>query len=131
INLNETGNKLNIRADVQNGTGATVKSVVLSLTGAVVRNTTESGAPYALFGDTSGDYIQWTPPLGDYTLTGTPYTGSGGSGQAGNALTINFSVVNQTTPVNQPPVADAGEDQTVVDADDNGGESVTLDGSGS
>jgi hypothetical protein len=32
---------------------------------------------------------------------------------------------------NQPPVADAGENQTVSDADGNGVEAVTLDGSGS
>ncbi len=33
--------------------------------------------------------------------------------------------------VNQPPVADAGADQTVADSDGDGVESVTLDGSGS
>jgi len=32
---------------------------------------------------------------------------------------------------NQPPVADAGSDQVVNDSDDNGSESVSLDGSGS
>jgi subtilisin family serine protease len=32
---------------------------------------------------------------------------------------------------NQPPVANAGADQTMVDSDDNGSESVTLDGSSS
>jgi parallel beta-helix repeat protein len=32
---------------------------------------------------------------------------------------------------NQPPLANAGEDQTVVDSDRNGSEQVTLDGSGS
>jgi len=35
------------------------------------------------------------------------------------------------TAVNDDPVADAGADQTVVDADSDGSESVTLDGSGS
>ncbi len=34
-------------------------------------------------------------------------------------------------PDNQPPVANAGPDQTVTDADENGTEVVTLDGSGS
>ncbi|WCE31514.1 S8 family serine peptidase [Vibrio sp. SCSIO 43137] len=34
-------------------------------------------------------------------------------------------------PVNQPLVANAGPDQTVLDADDNGSENVTLNGSGS
>jgi len=38
--------------------------------------------------------------------------------------------VNAPTP-NQPPVADAGPDQTVNDSDGGGDESVTLDGSGS
>jgi hypothetical protein len=33
--------------------------------------------------------------------------------------------------LNQPPVADAGPDQTVTDADDTGAEDVTLDGSAS
>jgi hypothetical protein len=33
--------------------------------------------------------------------------------------------------LNQPPVADAGADQTVTDADDSGSEDVTLDGSAS
>jgi hypothetical protein len=33
--------------------------------------------------------------------------------------------------LNQPPVADAGPDQTVVDVDDSGDEDVTLDGSAS
>ena len=33
--------------------------------------------------------------------------------------------------LNQPPVADAGPDQTVTDADDSGSEDVTLDGSAS
>ena len=32
---------------------------------------------------------------------------------------------------NNPPVADAGSNQTVTDSDNNGSESVTLDGSGS
>lgn len=34
-------------------------------------------------------------------------------------------------PANQPPTADAGPDQTVMDNDENGSESITLDGSGS
>jgi phospholipase/lecithinase/hemolysin len=35
------------------------------------------------------------------------------------------------TPANEPPTADAGEDQTVTDTDLSGDEEVTLDGSGS
>jgi hypothetical protein len=44
-----------------------------------------------------GDYNPWTPPLGGYTLVGTPYTGAGAAGTAGTALTLNFSVINQAT----------------------------------
>ncbi len=45
---------------------------------------------------------------------------------------INVSVGNCDGPgTNVPPVANAGSDQTVTDSDDNGSESVTLNGSGS
>ncbi|MFW6154549.1 MAG: right-handed parallel beta-helix repeat-containing protein, partial [Planctomycetota bacterium] len=38
---------------------------------------------------------------------------------------------NNVESENSPPVADAGDDQTVTDSDENGSEDVTLDGSGS
>ncbi len=38
---------------------------------------------------------------------------------------------NNCTAVNQPPVANAGSNQTVTDSDNSGSESVTLNGSGS
>ena len=80
---------LNVRA---NTSPATVGSVVFVLSGAQTRNQTETNAPYALFGDNSGHYNPWTPALGSYTLKATPFTGSGGTGTAGTALTITFSV---------------------------------------
>jgi len=44
----------------------------------------------------------------------------------------SHTVSNMTiTPHNTPPVADAGPDQTVDDLDRDGGEEITLDGSGS
>jgi hypothetical protein len=61
----------------------------------------ESVVPYALEGDSGGDYAAWTPSIGSHALTGTPYSGSGASGTPGTPLTINFDVINQT--VNQPP----------------------------
>ncbi|RYY95109.1 MAG: T9SS type A sorting domain-containing protein, partial [Chitinophagaceae bacterium] len=60
------------------------------------KTATESGAPYALYGDNAGNYNAWTPALGSYTLKGTPYTGSGGSGTAGSFLSVGFTVVNNT-----------------------------------
>ncbi|TCZ67480.1 malectin domain-containing carbohydrate-binding protein [Flaviaesturariibacter aridisoli] len=85
---------LNIRANTSPGT---VGSVVFSLSGSQTRNVSESGAPYALFGDNAGNYNAWTPAPGSYTLLATPFTGPGGSGTGGAALTLNFSVVDQAT----------------------------------
>jgi hypothetical protein len=38
--------------------------------------------------------LPWTPPpaIGTYTLTATPFSGSGGSGISGTALTVNFAI---------------------------------------
>ncbi|SHJ59590.1 repeat domain (List_Bact_rpt) [Hymenobacter daecheongensis DSM 21074] len=84
---------LNVRA---NTSPATVGSVVFSLSGAQARSQTESVAPYALFSDASGDYNPWTPAVGAYSLTATPYSGAGGAGAAGTALTLSFSVIDST-----------------------------------
>jgi hypothetical protein len=48
---------------------------------------------------------------------------------AGATEQTTFNV--SCTALNQPPVADAGPDQTVTDTDDSGSEDVTLDGSAS
>ena len=83
---------LNIRA---NTSPATVGSVVFALSGAVARSQTESFAPYALFSDDGGVYVAWTPPVGNYSLLATPYSGGGGAGSPGTALTVAFSVIDQ------------------------------------
>ncbi|MBX9851223.1 MAG: lamin tail domain-containing protein [Cytophagaceae bacterium] len=89
INLAELPtNKINIKA---NTNPATVGSVVFILNG---KKTNENTAPYSLKGDDNGNYKPWTPAPGDYSLTGTPYTLTNGSGAAGTTLTINFKVVN-------------------------------------
>jgi len=50
--------------------------------------------------------------------------------KAGDSYTKNYALnINITS--NAPPVADAGDDQTVHDTDRSGSETVTLDGSGS
>ncbi|PSR54646.1 hypothetical protein AHMF7605_14580 [Adhaeribacter arboris] len=85
---------LNIRA---NTSPATVGSVVFNLSGAQVQNQTQTEKPYALFGDASGDYYPWVPTNGSYTLKCTPYSGGGGSGSAGAALTVSFKVETGTT----------------------------------
>ena len=73
--------------------------------------------PYSVLWDTTGVVD------GTYTLTVTTIdTASQSSSDSISVLVDN---------VNDPPVADAGPDQTVYDSDGNGVESVTLDGSGS
>ena len=69
---------LNVRADTVPNT---VGSVVFGLD-ANSTFRTETSPPYALAGDSSGDYHPWTPSLGVHTLTATPFTDSNGGGTA-------------------------------------------------
>ena len=87
---------------------------------------TENQAPFALAGDNNGNYAAWTPTLGAHTLSATPYEQSGGSGNAGTALSINFTVSN-TPSGNQPPIVDAGSDRFLILPDN----ATTLNGSAS
>lgn len=98
ISLVSDGTNFNIRA---NTSPVTIGSVVFNLSGNQIKNQTESTAPYALFGDNSGNYNNWSPAVGSYTLKATPYSGSGGTGTAGTALTITFSVTNQAATIAQ------------------------------
>ncbi|MEQ8674971.1 MAG: PKD domain-containing protein [Aggregatilineales bacterium] len=71
---------------------STVGSVRLNLTGALTRVQTESGAPYALFSDNGGNYANWAPVAGTYTLTATPYSGTNAGGMMGIPRTISFTI---------------------------------------
>ncbi|MGV3558193.1 putative Ig domain-containing protein [Larkinella arboricola] len=122
INLNTLPSRsINIRA---NTNVASVGSVNMVLSGKQSRNQTDNGLPYALFGDTNGDFKNWTPAVGSYTLTATPYTASGATGTAGTPFTLSFTVIDQAVS-NTVPVARAGADQTITLPTN----SVTLDGS--
>ena len=98
---------LNIRANTD---PATVGSVVFDLSGAQAQVATENFAPYALFSDYQGDYFAWTPPLGSYILTATPFDGTNGTGTAGTALTLSFSVINSGTAINSFTLVNADTD---------------------
>ncbi|ADB36683.1 SprB repeat-containing protein [Spirosoma linguale] len=76
-----------------------VGSVVFALSGQQSHQQVETLAPYALFGDNQGHYYSWTPPLGNYKLTATPYSGAGGTGSVGTALSVSFTVIESATPV--------------------------------
>ncbi|MBL7473173.1 PKD domain-containing protein [Robertkochia sediminum] len=92
VDLSAIGNVgLNIRA---NTNPTQVGSVILALSGPVSNSRKESVAPYALFGDSGGNYKSGILTAGNYTITATPYSGSGGSGTAGQSLTVGFSVVD-------------------------------------
>ena len=64
-----------------------------------------------------------------------PYRRLTGTLANGDILDNHFLIGNYASitlvPETALPIADAGEDQTVTDADDNGNEQVSLDGSGS
>jgi len=80
-------------------TGGTVGSVVLNLSGEKVQTQTESFAPYALFGDSAGDYEGELFGLGDYTIAGTAFSSSGGGGNVvGTPLSVTFQIVEVQLP---------------------------------
>lgn len=114
------GKAINIRA---NTNPVKIGSVKFSLTGKQVRNQTENILPYALFGDNNGNYNNWMPSVGGYTLTATPYTGANGTGKSGASLTLSFTVVDNTpnlsgfTLVNSTTNQDIGPltDSQVID----------------
>ncbi|QMU29330.1 polysaccharide lyase [Adhaeribacter radiodurans] len=91
IDLSNIGTRnLNVRANTY---PATVSSVGFALSGAHSLTTTQTGKPYALFGDSGGNYNVWRAVTGSFTLKGTPYTGSNKSGTAGTPLAVTFKIV--------------------------------------
>ncbi|MDX2303580.1 MAG: DUF5060 domain-containing protein [Microscillaceae bacterium] len=103
-------NQLNIRAN----TSGTIGSIAFQLTGALVRTQTESGAPYALYGDNAGDYYAQAFVAGAYTLTATPYSLAGAQGSTGTPLIVSFTMSHGGGPVivNNPPVISNPGNQT-------------------
>jgi hypothetical protein len=82
--------RINVRA---NATG--VGSVVFTdSTGA---RRVESTAPYAYKGNTGSDYAAWSPVVGTYSITATPFSGTGGTGTAGSAVTLVLTITGGGT----------------------------------
>jgi hypothetical protein len=84
--------KLNVRANLANGTAAVVK---MNLSGADSKERFDDKLPYALFGDESGDYNNWTAKTGKFTLKATPYAGTKSKVGAaiGSEYSISFTIV--------------------------------------
>jgi hypothetical protein len=98
VDLAVVGSQLNVRANTD---PAVVGSVRFGLDGNAsfsVRNT----APYALAGYTGGDYLAWTPSVGDHTITVTPFSGANATGIAGVPFVVTIHVIDTTPP---PPPA--------------------------
>jgi hypothetical protein len=83
--------RINVRANT-NGAGSVV------FTDPAGGRRVESTAPYAYKGDTSGNYIAWSPVTGKYPITATPFSGSGGTGKAGPAITLTLTLTGAVTP---------------------------------
>jgi hypothetical protein len=103
----------NLRA---NTVPATVGSVRFGLDGNP-NYRTESAAPYALAGDSGGNYAPWTPAVGPHSVEATPYELAGGGGSAGASHLVTFTVLDDpSTPSSNgsgapspgPAPADAG-----------------------
>ncbi|HTE28883.1 MAG TPA: T9SS type A sorting domain-containing protein [Chryseolinea sp.] len=76
---------LNIRANTR---AEKISQVVFDLKGPVTHQQTEKVPPYALFGDTNGNFDGRKLPPGPYSLTVTPYI----SGVKGEGLSVTFTV---------------------------------------
>lgn len=79
---------VNIRANVPSNTG----SVRLTLSGPQSFSFLENNAPYALYGDVSGNYVAVNLRSGSYTLRAIAYSGSNASGSVVANTTISFTV---------------------------------------
>ena len=79
-----------------------VRSVIFTLNRAHYR--TENSAPYALAGDSGGDYNAWNYIPGMYTITATAYEWGNGLGNVIATASITINIVDQPTqPTIVPP----------------------------
>ncbi len=83
LKLSRLPSRLNMRANV----AGTTSRVVFVLDGA--KSFTDSVAPFALAGDTNGNYLDWMPSRGSHTLKATPYSSDG---TVGPTYTLTFTV---------------------------------------
>lgn len=85
----EAADRLNIRANANEMT----ESVMFYLNGKPYWG--ENQTPYALFGDTQGDYHRGRLSPGEYTLTAVPFSENLRKGVEGEAKTIYFVVTDE------------------------------------
>jgi|GEM_PF-3176207 len=77
----------------------------------------ENIAPYALFGDSNGDYSSWSPKpnVGDiFILKVTPYSQRNLGGEQGAQFSVVLSFVEEIIPTNEPPIVNVNGDFTII-----------------
>ena len=87
IDLAQTERGINVDVEVS----GIVKSVRFGLNNQV-NYRIESVAPFALYGHDDGNFGEWIPTSGEYTISATPYTEKGAKGEAGRTVTVSFQV---------------------------------------
>lgn len=89
VDLSQVGNRaISIRA----ASGTDAQSVVFELNSQKFK--TDSHGKFTLRGNNGPDYRGWRPELGQHTLKVTPYEKNAGRGEAGEAVTVSFNVVD-------------------------------------
>lgn len=81
--------RINVRANVTAG------SVRFTWSGAESGTQVESVVPFALKGDSGGNYNPWTPAVGTYTWRAEAFSASGASGISLGVVSIGVTVVDQ------------------------------------
>jgi prepilin-type processing-associated H-X9-DG protein len=94
VDLALVGKRLNVRADMSGEPVASVRFNYDANPGYKI----ETGAPYALAGNSGQDYFAWTPALGTHTLVATPYEKAVGTGGRGVSRAITFTVIDSSAP---------------------------------
>ena len=85
---------LNIRADVSQNT----KSVIFGYQANPTYKLVNSPL-YTIGGISGDDYEAWIPDLGNNTIVATAYAGDNGSNMSGEALSINFTILQEDDPI--------------------------------
>lgn len=73
----------------------------------------ESVAPFALSGDTNGDYFPWTPVVGSVQVSARPYSQAGGRGMRGSLRSLVLRVIDRASSALSFTLINADTDQPV------------------
>ncbi|MCL6260786.1 Ig-like domain-containing protein [Aquiflexum sp. TKW24L] len=110
IDINQIkGINLNIRV---NTNPTPVGSVSIKLSGPVSESITENVVPYALFGDSRGNYNGKILPEGNYILEAIPYSESNLAGTKGNLLSIGFTIGQKVIAPTAPTLTSPANNST-------------------